>query len=100
MTNTDTKTFPFTIGWHPYFSCSNLFNSTLSFDSNKQITFDVRCITKGFIDIKNESNFEIKDKQLDDCFILNSGKSQFNTPDYSLLINASSKENFYKFTHP
>ena len=100
VTNTDPKTFPFTIGWHPYFSCSDLFKSTLSFDSNKQITFDERCLTKEIIDIKNESGFAIKDKQLDDCFILNSGKTQFNTLYYSLLINASSKENFLQIYTP
>lgn len=100
VTNTDTKRFPFTIGWHPYFSCSDLSNSTLSFDRNKQITFDERCITNGSMDINNESGFEVKDKQLDDCFILNSGKTQFNTPDYSLLINASSKENFLQIYTP
>ena len=100
VTNTDTKTFPFTIGWHPYFSCSDLFNSTLNFDSNKQIIFDERCITKGSVDMNNESGFEIKNKQLDDCFILNSGKTQFNTPDYSLAINASSKENFLQIYTP
>ena len=100
VTNTDTKTFPFTIGWHPYFSCSDLFKSTVNFDSNKQITFDERGITNGSMDINNESGFEVKDKQLDDCFILNSGKTQFNTPDYSLLINASSKENFLQIYTP
>ena len=94
ITNTDKKSFPFTIGWHPYFTSSNLYKSTLNFDSNKQISFDDRCITKGVSDIKNVSIFEIKDKQLDDCFILNTGKTQFNTPIYKLLISASSKENF------
>jgi len=29
--NTDTKTFPFTIGWHPYFSSDNLHDSSVKF---------------------------------------------------------------------
>ena len=100
ITNTDKKSFPFTIGWHPYFTSSNLYKSTLNFDSNKQISFDDRCITKGVSDIKNVPVFEIKDKQLDDCFILNTGKTQFNTPIYKLLISASSKENFLQIYTP
>lgn len=98
--NTDTKAFPFTLGWHPYFSSSDLFNSTLNFESNKQLVFDERCITTGIVDINNEPHFEIKDKKLDDCFILNSNQTQFNTPDYKLLISASSKENFLQIYTP
>ncbi|MBP0904994.1 aldose 1-epimerase [Mariniflexile gromovii] len=98
--NTDTKAFPFTLGWHPYFSSSNLYNSTLNFDSHKQLVFDERCITTGVKTIENESDFEVKDKQLDDCFILNSNQTQFNTPHYKLLISASSKENFLQIYTP
>lgn len=100
VTNTDTKAFPFTLGWHPYFSSSNLFNSTLNFDSDTQLVFDDRCITKGTKTIKSDPVFEIKDKKLDDCFILNSNQIQFNTPDYKLQISASSKENFLQIYTP
>lgn len=98
--NTDTKTFPFTLGWHPYFTSSDLYNSTLNIDSNKQLIFDDRCLTMGVSNIKNETNFEVKDKQLDDCFILNSNKTQFNTPNYKLLISTSSEENFLQIYTP
>ena len=98
--NTDSHAFPFTLGWHPYFVSSDLFNSTLHFDSNKQIAFDSRCITTGVNTIENESVFEVKDKQLDDCFILNSNKTQFNTPNHKLQISTSSKENFLQIYTP
>lgn len=98
--NTDTKAFPFTLGWHPYFNSSNLYNSSLNFDSHKQLAFDERCITTGVNDIKNEATFDVKDKQLDDCFILNTNETQFNTPQYKLLISASSKENFLQIYTP
>ena len=100
VTNTDAKPFPFTMGWHPYFSSSDLYNSTLNFDSNQQLVFDARCITQKVANIKNNPVFEVKDKQLDDCFILNSNQTQFNTPDYKLLISASSKENFLQIYTP
>lgn len=100
VTNTDTKPFPFTLGWHPYFSSSDLFNSTLNFDSDTQLVFDKRCITTGTKTIKNEALFEIKDQKLDDCFILNNNQIQFNTPNYKLQITASSKENFLQIYTP
>jgi len=98
--NTDTKPFPFTIGWHPYFSSSDLYNSTLNFESNKQLVFDARCITQDIAYIKNNPVFEVKDKQLDDCFLLNTNKIQFNTPEYQLLISASAEKNFLQIYTP
>jgi aldose 1-epimerase len=37
---------------------------------------------------------------LDDCFILKTNQTQFNTPNYQLLISASSKENFLQIYTP
>jgi len=58
--NTDSKSFPFTLGWHPYFTSKNLFDSSLQFDSHKKLVFDERMITIGVIDCENEGTFEIK----------------------------------------
>lgn len=100
VVNTDAKSFPFTIGWHPYFLSNDLYNSTLNFESDKQIEFDQRAITTGVKSIREASVLEIKDKKLDDCFILNTNKTQFNTPNYQLVISASSKENFLQIYTP
>lgn len=102
VTNTDTKTLPFNIGWHPYFYSSSLFNSSLKFDCNKKTTFNERCITDNVVDNNVDSNngFKIENKMLDDCYFLNSGKTLFTTPDYKLEINANSKENFLQIYMP
>ncbi|GAA4303957.1 aldose 1-epimerase [Aestuariibaculum suncheonense] len=98
--NTDSKTFPFTLGWHPYFESANLFDSTLKFDSNKQLTFNDRCITTGTKDVSGTERFEIKDKYLDDCFLLNHNNITFNTPEYSFVMSSSSKESFLQIYTP
>ncbi|AJR03987.1 aldose 1-epimerase [Siansivirga zeaxanthinifaciens] len=100
ITNTDTKAFPFTLGWHPYFVSKNLYESSLNFDSNQQLILDERCITTGTKTIENTSVFNIEDKKLDDCFILNSNEVQFNTPDYKVLIHSTSKESFLQIYTP
>ena len=100
ITNTDTKAFPFTLGWHPYFVSKNLYESSLNFDSNKQLILDERCITTGTKTIENSSVFNIEDKKLDDCFILNSNEVQFNTPDHKVLIHSNSKESFLQIYTP
>ncbi len=98
--NTDSKTFPFTLGWHPYFESANIFDSTLMFDSNKQLTFNDRCITTGTAEVSGTNHFEIKDKYLDNCFLLNHNDITFNTPEYSFIMSSSSKESFLQIYTP
>jgi len=99
--NTDANPFPFTIGWHPYFASKNLYNSKVKFDCSKKVVLGDRMITTGVEDYTHKDSLQIEDKQLDDCFILNSNKIQFLTPEYDLEMTSSSKETFLQlFTPP
>ena len=96
LTNTNPKPFPFTLGWHPYFLSEDLYNSSLFFDSNLKLKIGERNITTGTKYIKTVKSFQIKDKQLDDCWILNSDVVKFKTPNYELSINSSVEDNFFR----
>ncbi len=98
--NTATKAFPFTIGWHPYFLSHNLYNSSLKFNSDKKLTLGDRNITTGTKDIELINVFNIEDKQLDDCWILNSKDVTFNTPKYLLVIGTTGENNFLQAYTP
>ncbi|ARV06563.1 hypothetical protein BTO04_07545 [Polaribacter sp. SA4-10] len=98
--NTDSEAFPYTIGWHPYFLSDNLQKSKLNFVSNQKLIIGERNITTGIEEIKVQENLEIKDKQLDDCWLLNSNKIQFNTPKYQLFIDSSAKNNVLQVYTP
>ncbi|MEO9572131.1 MAG: aldose 1-epimerase [Polaribacter sp.] len=98
--NTDTKTFPFTLGWHPYFISEDLTKSSLNFNCTQKLIIGQRNITTGIETIKPEKTFNIKDKQLDDCWILKSNKVKFNTPKYQLSFKSSVKENFLQAYTP
>jgi aldose 1-epimerase len=98
--NTDVKAFPFTLGWHPYFLSDDLINSTLKFKSDKKIEFDENLITKRVVDFKIEEEFKIEDKQLDDCFILNSDTIEFKTPNYQIEITTNQIENYLQLYTP
>lgn len=100
VTNTGKNAFPFTLGWHPYFVSDNLFESKIKFGANKKIVLGDRNITTGITDIKNKTNLEIKDKQLDDCWILNSDEVVFETPKYNLQLNTSGENNFLQVYTP
>ena len=98
--NTDSEAFPFTIGWHPYFVSENLQKSSLVFDSDQKLIIGERNITSGVEKIAPEEQFDIEDKQLDDCWILNSKNVLFKTPKYQLKITSSAKENFLQAYTP
>lgn len=98
--NTDDKSFPFTLGWHPYFNCSDFKNSNLSFNSDKKVLFDENLITKEIVDEKSPEVFNLENKQLDDCFILNNNKVGFATPEYKIELTQSAQENFLQLYTP
>ena len=98
--NTDTKTFPFILGWHPYFLSKDLFNSHLVFDCNKKIEMDERNIAIGTSYIDNIDSFKIADQFLDDCFILESKTILFLTPSYILELKTTEEDCFLQLYTP
>ncbi|PQJ69273.1 aldose 1-epimerase [Polaribacter butkevichii] len=98
--NTDTKIFPFTLGWHPYFISDNLSESSINFDCNQKLIIGDRNITTGVEDVKSKVVLNIENKQLDDCWVLNTDKVQFNTPKYQLNFSSSVKDNFLQAYTP
>lgn len=100
VSNTDSKTFPFTLGWHPYFVSDNLFESSLAFDSYEKLIIGERNITTGIETIETTDALKIKDQKLDDCWILSSNKITFNTPKYNLTIGSSMDNNFLQSYTP
>lgn len=98
--NTDSKPFPFTIGWHPYFISIDLYNSSLQFDSSKKIILGKRMITSGLEDVTINDKFEIKEQKLDDCYILDGNMIKFYTPNYDVEMKASSHETFLQMYTP
>ena len=98
--NTDTKAFPFTLGWHPYFLSTDLFNSHLIFDCNKKIEMDKRNISIGTSYIEHIDSLKIADQFLDDCFILASKTILFSTPSYSLEMKTTEEDSFLQVYTP
>ena len=98
--NKDEKTFPFSLGWHPYFYSKNLDNSTLNFSSNKKYIFDNQQIISGTTNLNIEMPFQLKAVTLDDCYLLKTNKIDFLTPEYSFKIESTSKENFLQLYTP
>lgn len=98
--NTDSNSFPYTLGWHPCFISSDIYNSSLYFKSNKKLQFDSKQIPSSTIDCAEDVSFQIKDNPLDDGYVLAENKIEFITPKYKMLLQSTSQENFLQLYTP
>ena len=98
--NTDSKVFPFTLGWHPFFLSEDLFESTLQFDSTKKVVLGDRNITTSITPTNTIEGLKIAGQQFDDCWILDSDEVVFKTPKYNLKFNATGNNNFLQVYTP
>lgn len=100
INNTDKQSFPFTLGWHPYFVSTDLHNSFLHFNSVQKIQFDHNLITDKIIDFEEETPYQIKANQLDDCYILRDNSIELSTPLYRVVLDTNTKENYLQLYTP
>jgi aldose 1-epimerase len=87
--NKSSSSFPFTMGWHPYFVAKNPADCVLEFDSLKSVLFNQELITIGLAHSFAPNPFPIDKPRLDDCFVLHDNKISFKTPAYHIEINTS-----------
>ena len=98
--NKGKKTFPFTLGWHPYFNSADLDKSIINFKSNKKYTFDSQQIISGTTELNVDMPFQLKNAKLDDGYPLETNEIDFSTPEYNFNIRSTSKENFLQLYTP
>ncbi|WP_162819999.1 aldose 1-epimerase [Kordia sp. SMS9] len=99
--NTGKKTFPFTIGWHPYFTSENLYESYIDFDCDEEYTTtDDRSITNGTKPHELNMPFQLKNHPFDTAYTLKNIKIGFHTPSYKLTITGNAAQNFVQFFTP
>ena len=98
--NTGQHAFPFTLGWHPYFYCDDFDKSFLSFNSHKVIIMNENMIALGVNKRPIENPFSLKDKKLDDCFVLNGREIEFYRPQYKVEIQGHPKSDFFQIYTP
>lgn len=88
--NNGDSTFPFGIGWHPYFKTNKLNESSLNFASDTQISFNDKMQAIGTKPIRYKFPLIIEDKSLDDGFILINPYAEFKSDAYTLDLQFSS----------
>ncbi|MFH4968913.1 aldose 1-epimerase [Gaetbulibacter sp. M240] len=98
--NLGETSFPFTLGWHPYFVSENLNRSSLHFKSSEKMIFNERMITTGTIVIDQKDPLSLENKKLDDCWRLENPRVFFKTPNYYLSIDSDEPESFLQAYTP
>lgn len=85
VTNTGISSFPFSIGWHPYFQCNSKANCILQFSGIKKIKHNASMIAKDLEDLSLNQLTHFNG--LDDCFELDHPNIVFKTPNYHLELS-------------
>ncbi|MBL4649405.1 MAG: aldose 1-epimerase [Aureispira sp.] len=85
--NLGTQSFPFSLGWHPYFYSTNLEESILLMNSQAQIQTDETMIPIGIQANDFPNPLQLDQKVFDTGFILETSEIQYKTPDYQLKMN-------------
>ncbi|MEN8704375.1 MAG: aldose 1-epimerase [Polaribacter sp.] len=70
VTNTDTKEFPFGLGWHPYFKLEDIENTTLRLNSLKKAVVNSDMIPTQLEETIIRKPISLKETLLDDCFLV------------------------------
>jgi aldose 1-epimerase len=86
VTNTGRHSFPFSLGWHPYFYSSNLDLSKIEIDSEEKIINDDRMIPVKVVEDKFPNPLLLKEQEFDNSFILKNNTVAYHTPDHSINI--------------
>jgi aldose 1-epimerase len=98
VVNDDVKSFPFTLGWHPYFKTGHSDNCNISIDGYSEIKFDSE-LNFQFESIK-DSAIELASEDFDTCYQIHAKKFNFNTADYSFELVFDSNDKFLQLYTP
>lgn len=100
MINTGATSFPFTLGWHPYFCSTDLNERRVIFDAKKKLNIGHRNITRGIDNVKHKGFISFGQQDYDDCWKLEDKKIIFTTPNYKLELISSQPDGFLQVYTP
>jgi len=89
VNNTDSASFPYGFGWHPYFLMDNFNESILSFDGDSQIDCDLEMIPNGRSKHGLPRAFKLKNHQFDTGFVQETSASSLETDTYKVSFTTS-----------
>lgn len=85
--NTGHQTFPFGLGWHPYFSSKDLSGSVLSMEAKDHFVCPERMIPEEKEEAGLSESFAIGELMFDDGYSLAGPSCEFETPEYLVQLD-------------
>lgn len=85
--NIGTQSFPFSLGWHPYFYSNNLEKSILFMKSQEEIQVDETMIPINIQATTFPNPLPLHQEEFDTGFVLETSEIHYKTPDYELKMN-------------
>ena len=92
------QSFPFGLGWHPYFYTKSKENWTIQMNSDQKLIFTNGMIPSLF-DRVETSQIPI-DKHFDDCFHLKNGSVSFTNNNYGIKLTSTAQTNYLQVYTP
>ncbi|WP_111682285.1 aldose 1-epimerase [Winogradskyella tangerina] len=98
--NVGENTFPFTLGWHPYFKSTKISESYLKFHAINKFVVDDRGIVTGKSILNEALKLQLGDVVLDDVYEVSSNMAEFVTPMYKVKIQTVGDDNYLQIFTP
>lgn len=98
--NTDNITFPFFLGWHPYFESTHIDNSILDIKSDKKITYNDKLSVVGIVENDIKFPLKIAENEFDNCFFLTSNLVKLTTPNYKISLKSDAEKAYLHIYTP
>lgn len=89
--NNGKHSFPFGLGWHPYFLTPEISKNELLFDADLFFLKDETLIPTKAIKNPFKNPLKLAKENLDDCFKLQKNETIFNTNFYQIILKTNSK---------
>ena len=96
--NIGSQSFPFGLGWHPYFHTTSKENRSIQMNSDQKLTFTNGMIPSSFDPIET-SQIPIN-KHFDDCFHLKNGSVSFTNNNYGIKLTSTAETNYLQIYTP
>ncbi|BDS14354.1 aldose 1-epimerase [Aureispira anguillae] len=84
--NRGTASFPFSLGWHPYFYSSDLEQSELYMESEERIDANEQMIPQQIIKEHFPNPLVLRKQEFDTGFVLKNTTIGYKTPDYQMNL--------------
>lgn len=84
--NIGVTSFPFSLGWHPYFYSTNLDESVLKMESGQEIETNERMIPRELINKVFPNPLSLRNQAFDTGFTTTNSMIGYKTPDYQINL--------------